>query len=197
MRWLLEGLGVQAKCCRDCSVWELTELTVCVCVCVSRGSKWETGVPLSATGQTESPYWMDPHYISIHKGFFPTSGLSACQRTEWGHCCCLCSCKHRICQNVLFYVTRHVPTGSTCPDLLLIGPGDMGVQLLTLADLSVSATPECLHVNLDETTHTESTFQMLLSCVGWWFSKAEWVPCISMTLTEAIMNNSKDASTSY
>lgn len=53
---------------------------------------------------------------------------------------------------------------------LLAGPGDTEMELrlprLTSAGLSISATPESMHVNLGETGHPECTFQVLLPCEG-------------------------------
>lgn len=59
--------GVQANCWGDCRVWELTEITACVCACVPKGGKWETDDPGAVTRQTEATYWTDPHctYLCI------------------------------------------------------------------------------------------------------------------------------------
>lgn len=81
-------------------------------------------------------------------------------------------------------MTRHVPTRGMCPELLLFGPGDVEVQLLTLTRLSISATPESLHINLGETTHSEWTFQVLLSCVGQMILKGRISLVFSMTLKQ-------------
>lgn len=81
-------------------------------------------------------------------------------------------------------MTRHVPTRGMCPELLLFGPGDVEVQLLTLTRLSISATPESLHINLGETTHSERTFQVLLSCVGQMILKGRISLVFSMTLKQ-------------